>query len=99
LGLDDVVVFEDNREQRKSIPEKQASSKHRDAMGETKNQQVNVKLELQNRNVQGEEREKDEKKKRFSRSAGRGETTINFSKIIKKKEDDICSQGIHHDFP
>jgi hypothetical protein len=64
LGLDDVVVFEDSREETKNISEKQASSKHRDAMDDTKNQQVNVKLELQNGNVQGEEREKDEKKKK-----------------------------------
>ncbi len=64
LGLDDVVVFEDSREETKNISEKQASSKHRDAMGDTKNQQVNVKLELQNGNVQREEREKYEKKKK-----------------------------------
>jgi hypothetical protein len=31
-------------------------------MGETNNQQVNVKLELENGNVQGEGKEKDEKK-------------------------------------
>jgi hypothetical protein len=32
-------------------------------MGDTNNQQVNVKLELENGNVQGEGREKNEKNK------------------------------------
>jgi len=62
LGLDDVVVFEDSREETNSIPKKQASPKHRDAMGDTNNQQMNVKIELENCNVQREGREKDEKK-------------------------------------
>jgi hypothetical protein len=53
-------MFEDNREETKSIPNKQASPKHRDAMGDTNNQQVNVKLKLENGNVQGEGRGKDE---------------------------------------
>ncbi|CAK9220289.1 unnamed protein product [Sphagnum troendelagicum] len=56
------LTLEDSREETESIPEKQASPKHRDAMGETNNQQANVKLELENGNVQGEGREKDDKK-------------------------------------
>jgi hypothetical protein len=59
---DAAAALEDSREETESIPEKQASPKHRDAMGETNNQQANVKLELENGNVQGEGREKDDKK-------------------------------------
>jgi hypothetical protein len=59
---DAAAALEDSREETESIPEKQASPKHRDAMGETNSQQANVKLELENGNVQGEGREKDDKK-------------------------------------
>ncbi len=58
LGLDDVTMFEDNREETKSIPKKQASPKNRNAMGDKNNQQMNVKLELENGNVQGEGRKR-----------------------------------------
>ncbi len=79
LGSDAITMFEHNKEETESIPEKQTSPKHRDAMGQTNNQQMNVKLELENGNV------------------GDGKTTINFSIIIKEKEEDICSPGIHLD--
>jgi hypothetical protein len=62
LASDAAAALEDSREETESIPEKQASPKHRDAMGETNSQQANVKLELENGNVQGEGREKDDKK-------------------------------------
>jgi hypothetical protein len=51
-------MFEDNREETKSIPKKQASPKNRNAMGDKNNQQMNVKLELENGNVQGEGRKR-----------------------------------------
>ncbi len=64
LGLNDVTTFENNKEETKNTPEKQARPKHRNVMGETNNQQMNVKLELENGNVQGEGKEKNEKKKK-----------------------------------
>jgi hypothetical protein len=74
-------------------------------MGETNNQQVNVKLKLENGNVQGEGKEKDEYIYiyiyiyRFNSNVGGGETTINFARITKEKEEDICSQGIYPNSP
>jgi len=37
LGLNVVIMFEDNKEEIKSILEKQANPKHKDAMGEKNN--------------------------------------------------------------
>jgi hypothetical protein len=48
-----------------------------------------VKLEPENGNVQGEGKEKDEKKYIGSVAMLVVETTINFSRIIKEKEKDM----------
>jgi len=58
---------------------------------------MNVEIELENCNVQWEGREKDEYIYRFNSSVGGGKTTINFTRITKEKEEDICSQYL--DFP
>jgi hypothetical protein len=99
LGLDDVVAFEDSREETKSILDKQASPKHKDAMGETNNQQLNVKLELENCNVQGEGRKKDEKKKKTLIAMLVMERQPSTSLESQKKKRKTCSQSIHHDSP
>jgi hypothetical protein len=36
---------------------------------------------------------------RFNSNVGGGETTINFARITKEKEEDICSQGIYPNSP
>ncbi len=61
-----------------------------------------MKLELENGNVQGEGKDKDDIYiyiYTFNSSVGGGEATINFSTITKKKEEDICFQAIHLDYP
>jgi len=99
LGLDDVAMFEDNREETKSIPKKQANPKNRNAMGDKNNQQVNVKLELENGNVQGEGREKEEKHYIGLVAMLVVERQPSTSLESQKKKRKTCSQGIHHDSP